>query len=209
MRRNRQIRKEEKERANRGFCDHDVYWMNTWFLRIVPNMLDELIKRNNGFPPSFEDDYYKEHHLDEFSLSKEERLKISNECFEKWQSILCEMQKAFYDALEETCSIKNKYEEEYSNALSEYLEKYGWDGTKIKDNPYVTKEPDGSITVDLRDNPYLFENMDQYKEIDRLYSEEEKKVDQYRREAKEKALSMFVKYFDDLFCYIGRDHHRG
>lgn len=44
------------------------------------------------------------------------------------------------------------------------------------------------------------ENMDQYKEIDRLYSEEERKVDQYRREAKENALSMFVKYFDDLFC---------
>lgn len=200
IRRNRQIRKEEKQRAKRGFSDHDVHWMNTWFLRIVPKMLEELIKRNKGFPSSFENDYYKEHHLDYFSLSKEERIKIVNECFEKWQSILREMQKAFYDAVEETCSIKNKYEKEYSNALSEYLEKYGWDGIEIKDNPYITKEPDGSVTVDLQDNPYLMENMDQYKEIDRLYYEEQTKVDQYRREAKEKALSMFVKYFDDLFC---------
>ena len=93
-----------------------------------------------------------------------------------------------------------KYEKEYSNALSEYIEKYGWDGIEIKDNPYITKEPDGSVTVDLEDKPYLMENMDQYKEIDRLYYEEQTKVDQYRREAKEKALSMFVKYFDDLFC---------
>lgn len=200
MRRNRQIRKEEKQRAKRGFSDHDVHWMNDWFLKIIPKMLEELIKRNKGFPPSFENDYYKEHHLDYFSLSKEERIKIVNECFEKWQNILREMQKAFYDALEETCSIKNKYEKEYSDALSEYIEKYGWDGTKIKDNPYVTKNPDGSVTVALEDNPYLMENMDQYKEIDRLYSEEERKADQYRREAKEKALSMFVKYFDNLFC---------
>ena len=60
IRRNRQIRKEEKLRAKRGFSDHDVYWMKDWFLRIVPKMLEELIKHNKGFPTSFEDDYYKE-----------------------------------------------------------------------------------------------------------------------------------------------------
>ena len=78
IRRNRQIRKEEKLRAKRSFSDHDVYWMKDWFLRIVPKMLEELIKRNKGFPPSFENDYYKEHHLDYFSLSEEEKIKISN-----------------------------------------------------------------------------------------------------------------------------------
>ena len=88
IRRNRQIRNREKQRAKRGFSDHDVYWMKDWFLRIVPKMLEELIKRNKGFPPSFENDYYKEHHLDYFALSEEEKIKISNECFEKWQSIL-------------------------------------------------------------------------------------------------------------------------
>lgn len=88
MRRNRQRKKWEKQRAKRGFSDHDVHWMNDWFLKIIPKMLAELIKRNKGFPPSFEHDYYQEHHLDYFSLSKEEKIKISNECFEKWQSIL-------------------------------------------------------------------------------------------------------------------------
>lgn len=193
------IRKQKKQRANRGFSDYDVFEINTWFLKIVPEMVTELIKNNKGVPNFLIEKYLDDNHLNKLELTDEQYSKMLDECFKEWTSILLEIKITFYEARKETCSYKNKYEEEYQKACDDYLNKYGWNGCKIKNNPYITYNPDGSEYYYNINNPYLMENIDQYKDIYKLYHVEERKIEYYINEAKKAALEMFVQYFDDLW----------
>lgn len=38
------------QRAKLGFSDYDLYEIDSWFLTIIPEMIDELIKRRRGYP---------------------------------------------------------------------------------------------------------------------------------------------------------------
>ena len=39
------------QRKKKGFADVDVWSIDYWFLRTVPNMIDELIKIKHGWQP--------------------------------------------------------------------------------------------------------------------------------------------------------------
>lgn len=195
----RDIKKWMKQRAKRGFSDYDIFEINTWFLKIMPEMISELVKNNNGFPNFLKEKYLKDHNLDEFNLTEEQDSQLGEECLKEWTSILLEMEHAFYEARKETSSYKNKYQEEYSKARKEYLDKYGFHGEKIKNNPYIEYRPDGSCCISYEGNPYIFHRMDKYKEICALYRDEEMNIHKYRKEQTKKALDMFVKYFDELW----------
>jgi len=49
------------QRARRGFCDRDVWEINTWFLTILPKMLLELEKHHTGYPFSIKDAWFEAH----------------------------------------------------------------------------------------------------------------------------------------------------
>lgn len=193
------IRKWKKQRANRGFSDYDVYEINTWFLTIIPEMIAELMKNNYGVPNFLVEKYLNDNHLNEFELTDEQYSKKLDESLKEWNLILGKMKETFYEARKETCSYKNKYEEEYSNAFDDYLNKYGWNGNKIKNNPYITYNNDETQFNDILNNPYTMDKLDQYKDIYKLYHIEERKIEHHINEAKKTALEMFVKYFDDLW----------
>ncbi len=42
-----------KQRARKGYCERDVYEINTWFLCIIPEMLDELNKKKKQLSNHF------------------------------------------------------------------------------------------------------------------------------------------------------------
>lgn len=198
-RRHRDIRKWKKQRRERGFSDQDIFEIDSWFLKIIPRMIEELVKLNTGVPTFLVERYLDDNHLNEFELTKEQHSKMLDECLKEWTFILLKMKNSFLEARKETCSYKNKYEDEYSKAFDDYLNKYGWNGSKIKNNPYIIRNSDGSEFYDILNNPYLMEKLDQYKDIYKLYYEEEKKIEQHINKARKEALEMFTKYFDDLW----------
>ena len=194
----RDIRKWKKQRAERDFSDYDVFEIDSWLLKIIPRMIAELVKVNIGAPSFIVEKYLKDNHLNELELTKEQHSKMDDECFKKWTSILLEMEHTFLEARKETCSYKNKYEDKYSKAFDDYLNKYGWNGSKIKNNPYIIRNPDGSEFHEILNSPYLMEKLDQYKDIYKLYHVEEGKIEQHINKARKAALEMFIKYFDYL-----------
>ena len=154
------IRKRKKQRAYRGFSDYDVFEINTWFLKIIPEMLAELMKNNYGIPNFLVEKYLNDNHLNEFDLTDEQHSRMLDGCLKEWNLILGEMKDTFYEARKETCSYKNKYEKEYLNAFDDYLNKYGWNGSKIKNNPYITYNNDGSEFHDILNNTYTMDKLD-------------------------------------------------
>ena len=114
-----QIKTWKKQRAERGFSDYDIFEIDTWFLMIMPEMLEELIKHNNGYPSSFENEYIEEHNLNLFTITSEQRDEIDKYCFSKWQKTLKKMKNAFIRSNKLTYSYKNKYKEEYDKLWNE------------------------------------------------------------------------------------------
>ncbi len=102
----------KRQRAKRGFSDYDVYEIDSWFLSIMPKMLDELIKHNKCYPSSFENEYYKDNNLSPITINDEQRKAMDEYCFSKWQKTLVEMKNAFLEADKSTCSYKNRYKAE-------------------------------------------------------------------------------------------------
>ena len=76
-------------RCRCGYCDHDVWNMDSWFLAVIPDMLSELKETTHGYPANLEGGE------------------------EKWAEILGRMIFLFNEANEDKCSRKNPYEEAY------------------------------------------------------------------------------------------------
>lgn len=74
------------QRGRNGYCHSDVWDIDSWFLNIIPNMLQDLIENTMSYPGTGEAD-----------------------TFEKWQEILRYMRFCFLEANETTCSRINKY----------------------------------------------------------------------------------------------------
>lgn len=79
------------QRATKGYCYRDVWNIDNWFLKTVPQMLDDLIKIHNGHPSGMTD--------------------------EEWVDILNEMSTALKNADEETTEFVNPYTEPYLSTL--------------------------------------------------------------------------------------------
>ena len=79
-----------KQRAKRGYCERDVYEINTWFLCIIPEMLDELNKKRNNYPATLLAEFYQKNKdwivgtEKEFSLGQNEANKVIYEEATSW-----------------------------------------------------------------------------------------------------------------------------
>ena len=204
-------REMKNQRKEQGFSNQDVWSMNWWFLTIIPKMLKELRESTSSSPIQFLNDYY-ERHIKPLNICNDEEFWCSPKTEEakrlfdralkaslrRWKNVLKRMEQTFLDSVEDTCSYKNKYHDDYFKAFDEYIEKYGLWGNKIKSNPGLEHKKDGSTVHTFSKNPYLMEKLDEYKDIYRLYHTEQKKIDAYMEKSKQKALKMFVKFFDRL-----------
>jgi len=74
------------QRANKGYCDRDLWDVSSWFLRTMPNLLAEFGENQQGYPGTI--------------------------TFEEWESILKEMAFKFTEATDK-CSYQNKYDDTF------------------------------------------------------------------------------------------------
>ncbi len=159
------------QRIKNGFCYRDIWNINSWFLNVIPDMLDELKNTAHGFPARFSDD-------EGLDTETAER---------KWRGILSRMAFLFREANEDTCQKKNPYDEEYTVVLDKFINHFGFNGKWVK-----RKDGTRVFIQSLSDIP-------KYRGLYENYHKVEKELCEYRRNCLKKALSMFVKYFNDLW----------
>lgn len=164
------------QRIKNGFCDRDIWNINSWFLNVIPDMLDELKNTAHGFPSRF--------------LKKNDGTDTDEDIdsgAEKWNKILARMAFLFREANEENCQRKNPYDEEYSAVLHKFIKRFGFNGKWVK-----KKDGTRVFIHDLSDIP-------KYRKLDENYHKVEKELLEYRSDCLKKAMAMFAKYFNDLW----------
>ena len=90
------------DRIRKGYCVKDLWEIDTWFLGIMPEMLEEFDRRKNSYPNAFWEQCVQKHES-ELPVSKEKFLisgardfpelyeKMDTEAYEAWGSTLMEM----------------------------------------------------------------------------------------------------------------------
>jgi len=81
------------QRFKRGYSDKDVWNIDMWFLNIMPKILTEYKNNLHSCPMEFYDN--------------------KNCSTKKWEKLIERMIFLLQEMNEETCSYKNKYEEEF------------------------------------------------------------------------------------------------
>lgn len=200
----KEIKELKKERGERGFTFYDVCDMDVWFLKIMPEMLDEFINKVDSYPGEFSDQYALKHGFDPYNLTIEQQKQVDKACFRRWINILKRMRDGFRNGNREDYMYKNEYSEEYNRLYNEYTEKYGSYGEKIKGNlgKKYLRDENGKIIMThyYAKKPIHFEDVsEENKKISELYYAQEKKDLETIEKNKKKALRMFVKYFDHLW----------
>lgn len=171
------------QRITKGYCYRDVWSIDSWFLEVVPAMLEELKNTTHGCPAVLMD-------------SKDSASNVigNNDVHEEWRQILNEMVRLFREADEEACKRKNPYEEEYWCALEEFTEKYGIFGEKLQ-----TAEERNEAEKKHFHTIHCMGELPEYRDIHEKYIEEEQKLAKYRDTCKDEALAMFSKWFWHLW----------
>ena len=101
-----------------------------------------------------------------------------------WNAVLDRMIYLLREADERTCSQANRYEADFEKALEEF-------DRRPKNQEGLNKP---------RDNIVHFPDEEpEYKEISRLYLEEEKRIYEYRESCKNELFQLFSKWFYDLW----------
>ncbi|MCB7319912.1 helix-turn-helix domain-containing protein [Lacrimispora sp. 210928-DFI.3.58] len=169
-----------RQRITRGYSDRDVRNIQKWFMDVVPDMLQQFRDTSRSSPGILGENY-----------TNEQGILANDTCHEEWNRILTEMLRLFREADEHTCQKKNPYGEEHSAMWSEFSERFGLIGEKLR-------------TEEEKKDPrwiraHFPSEIPEYQELDRLYWEEEKKLETYRDECKDKAFEMFSKWFWHLW----------
>jgi len=96
------------QRAKKGYSFRDVWSIDYWFMDIMPQMLTDLKKKKHGCPV-------------QFTHNEDGTEKDFAQAMEEWQSVLDRMIFCFTEMNDDTCSMKNEYDEEYSRLkIEEY-----------------------------------------------------------------------------------------
>ena len=175
------------QRIKYGYCDSDVWSIDWWFLSVVPNMIEDLSRTTHGYPCA-------PGSVSNAIIGTGAPEEVDKAGMQDWQSILKEMVILFREAHEETCTRKNKYEEEYDRARREFETKYGEFGEKLRTEEEIAEERAKGIH-----RWYMPSDVPEYKEISELYYEESQAIDKYRDECKNKGLELFSKWFWNLW----------
>lgn len=168
-----------KERATKGYCEKDLWDIESWFLRIMAGMLAEFKIKRHGSPQRLGENYVNE-----------QGFLVNDTCHAEWDGILDEMVRLFRESVEETCSRKNPYEAEHAKAYGEFTERYGPCGERLDPEPASPDAPCRRMHF-LREVP-------EYAEIDRKWEAAERELEEYRAECRREALAMFGTWLPDL-----------
>jgi len=136
------------QRFLRGWADIDCWDIDYWFLNTIVPMLTYLKNNLHSHPVDITE--------------------------EEWKSILEKMIECFTEANEDTCSHKNRYEEEYMRYLNEYY----------------SMLRSGKLSSGIENK---------HSEISDKYLSDEMKILNYREEKLHEGLELFSDWFNDLW----------
>lgn len=173
------------DRIYKGYCDHDVWSIDRWFLKIMPTMLRELRDTTNGYPDSVENSSH--------AISIDEMDKI-NDGMKAWKKELSRIVFLLQEADEDLCRRKNPYQAEYDKAQKKFERKYGMFGEKL-----LTKKEKIDSRSGKGKRMYTISDVPEFKSISDRYFDEERKLSKYRSKCKDKAMKLFSKWFYDLW----------
>lgn len=174
------------QRIWKGYCDYDIFSIFSWFLGIMPTMLQEYKENLHGYPDA--------PGLISHRVILADSDKEGNESFQAWNDVLNRLIFLLKEADEGTCTHENPYEEDYFRALKEFEGKYGSFGEKM-----MTKEERKEEKSGKGIRWYTLHDVDEYRPLAEKYIEEEKNIAQYRWNCKNEALELFSKWFYDLW----------
>lgn len=172
-----------RQRIVRGYADSDVWSMEGYLQKLIPDMLQHLKDNRMGSPAFLGENY-----------TNDEGILVNDTCHAEWDKILDRMIFLWRETDEDTCSRQNPYEEEYWKADTEFTEKYGLLGEKLQ----TDQEREDGRKRGYR-MLHSMEELPEYKEIYDRHREEDKKLEKYRSDCKDEALDMLKEYFYALW----------
>ena len=186
------------QRATKGYCQRDLWGVSEWFLGVFPDMLETMKKERVGFPTVIQQQGWELLGMSSFEeyLAAPEEIKeqVDDYAEKKWDEILTELAFLLREANEETCTKANPYEQEHHLAWQEFREKYGEYGEKLMtDEDKKREEETGSKRW------FSPSDVPEYQEICNRYMQENRKIQEYRMECKDKAFQLFSEYFYDFW----------
>lgn len=186
------------QRATKGYCEKDVWNIDSWFLSIIPYMLEELKNTHHGFPGILEEEHRKSlgmTHEDYIKYAtQQQKDTIYKHCNKEWDDILKKMIFLFKEASEDNCTKVNQYDEEWIKASDEFEAKYGMFGEKLLTDEEKERDKESGLTT--LHGPW---ELPEYKQICNLHTNESVKIIEYRERCKDEALELFAKYFYNLW----------
>ena len=195
------------QRVTKGFCDADVWSIDWWFLSVMPDMLASLKENHTGYPGVLMEDYYNAH-KEELNMTREAFMYASSDktpemgaireearkaCDAQWSSILAEMIFLLREAMDETCTRRNPFEEEHDRISEEFKKKYGFFGEALATAEEKSRDPALGVRM------YFPSDLPEYKDAEERYHEEFRKIADYQNECKNQALALFAKWFYNLW----------
>lgn len=141
------------QRIVRGYAECDVWNMDGYLQRLVPDMLQDLKDNRNGSPSYLGENY-----------TNEEGILVNDTCHDEWDKILDNMIFLWRESNEETCKRINPYYDEYDKAFEEFTEKYGILGDKLRTEAELENDKKFRVRTG-----HFMDELPQYKEISEKY----------------------------------------
>lgn len=172
-----------RQRIVYGFAECDVWDMDVFLQRLIPEMLQTLRETHHGAPAYLGEIY-----------TNEDGIIVNDSCHEEWDGILDKMIFLWRESYEETCSRKNPYDEEYYAASEKFYSKCGFFGDKES-----TDEEGGKDDDSCGRKVHFMDELPEYKEISAKHKQESEKLDKYRSACKDEAIDMLKEHFSSLW----------
>lgn len=150
---------------------------------LIPAMLQDLKENRQGSPSYLGENY-----------TNEKGVVVNDECHKEWDELLERMIFLWRESVEDTCTRRNLYEEEYWKAHDEFEKIYGQFGEKLQtEEELERKRQYGMIRAHFMDEFPI------YKDISDKYFAEEKAIEDYRMSCKDEAMDLLKEHFFALW----------
>lgn len=171
------------QRARYGFSYRDIWSIDSWFIHLMPAMLEQLRDTRHGSPG-----YLGENYTDTDGFLR------NDSCHKEWTEILNRMIFLLQEMDEETCSRENTFEEAWHAAFQEFERKYGLFGEKLISEEDRKKDSERGVR-----RMFLPSDVPEYKEISEKYMKERERIEAYRDHCKEGFFQLFSRHFRALW----------
>ena len=171
------------QRVFRGYADCDIWSIDCYLQRLIPDMLQTLKDTRHGSPGHLGENY-----------TNEDGILVNDTCHTEWDRILERMIFLWRESDNDNCSRKNPYEDEMDCAFRNFADKYGMLGEKLQTEEELNKNRENGNTV-----MHFMDEVPEYKDIYDRYFAEEKELENYRSACKDEAIDMLKEYFYDLW----------